>query len=684
MSGAKRLSNINTIMDKVKKGEVSVGSSFSFSNVQFARKREVIQPYLHWLDEKALSRSLSAYFTDDSTIHRTVSKICQKRGINADPAALTRLIISAFKQGSLPEHFIRDLFNFYYLGSRSIEFAEKKPYNVLSYKMLERLNNPIMKILTNHYPLKSMVMIRSLILQLLFGYALRKLRNDPGAASLFKQFKISLNIPMDVKFDPDDQSNGSQRSSSEIVINVQMPSRPNSSQPSAGNQQAGQKDKNSSDSSDSSGQNQSSNSSSQADGSGSTSDTQSADQNESSGNEPDSGNEFDETPEEDFDDDNEFSDTGDEDPDGDQDDDFDDDFDDEFDEDLEGDDEDSDYDDPDPDMTPDENPAEVEGGQSSGGGGAGKNGVGTRKSLETQLEDLVNQALGQKEVLEFGEEIVDEAKEVMSSMGKIMNEEEIQNVWESFAENFSGDIWEELNKTDKGYLDGIYDELKKIQVNMTGVKQTIKKLLDKSVSYFSARETPYFEPLFDADSLSGLQDYELLHPKIRKIFADDVMVKNTRKAGKIDVYVDISDSMNMASGLVDDSRKKITKAAFAKAILLKLKELDMLDELYVFENTVRKKGNSVIDVLSVGGHGGTSIDNVLKKIKKTGKNSLIITDAQDYCGIYDERAYFLGVYGAEFNRFSEEVRKLYAKNDQWCIFDGNRIYKVNVNGRPVK
>jgi uncharacterized protein with von Willebrand factor type A (vWA) domain len=219
---------------------------------------------------------------------------------------------------------------------------------------------------------------------------------------------------------------------------------------------------------------------------------------------------------------------------------------------------------------------------------------------------------------------------------------------------------------------------------MGSLKEKIKKLLDKSVSYFSANETTEYEDLFNSDNIAGLEDYELLHPKLRKIFAEDLQVKNTKKVGKIDIYIDISGSMSSSCGVSGDDGNYISKLDFCKAFAAKLKSMDMLNELYMFDNRVKKGKTDVISISMMDCGGGTTIDAAVRSIEKNGVNALVITDAEDDCSIYSDKAFFIGVEGARFNYFHDNTIKEYSNKGQVVVFDGKTISKVNEEGNIVK
>lgn len=204
--------------------------------------------------------------------------------------------------------------------------------------------------------------------------------------------------------------------------------------------------------------------------------------------------------------------------------------------------------------------------------------------------------------------------------------------------------------------------------------------MDNSVSYFSAKEEPIFESIFDAGTLDGLQDYELLHPKLRKIFMEDINVKDIKRMGKIDIYVDASGSMNSGSGVPAEDGGHISKLTFAKAFAMRMKEMNLLNEVYSFQEKVAFQGETLYSVLSITGGGGTRLNNVVDHVIKKDRNAIILTDAEDYCSLYSDKAFFIGVAGARFYAFNSRVLSQYANNNQLVVFDGRGIKRVNADG----
>ena len=229
------------------------------------------------------------------------------------------------------------------------------------------------------------------------------------------------------------------------------------------------------------------------------------------------------------------------------------------------------------------------------------------------------------------------------------------------------------------YFRQVAARLESIRISMGSLKEKLQKLLDKSAAYFSARKVVIFDDLLNSQDVSGLEDYELLHPKLRKMFIEDIMIKEHKYVGKIDVYVDVSGSMSSGCGVKNTKGDSISKIDFAKSMIAKLKEMDMLNDVYLFDTRVRKYRNDLISISMIDCGGGTTIDNAVGSIERVGNNALVITDAEDSCRHYSDKAFFIGVEGARFTSFDHK----YMERHQCVVFDGKSVKKVDIHGHAV-
>ena len=243
-------------------------------------------------------------------------------------------------------------------------------------------------------------------------------------------------------------------------------------------------------------------------------------------------------------------------------------------------------------------------------------------------------------------DIINQAQSLCNKLDSAMTDEQQDQMFEQCDK-----VSSEAGKLNSEFITNAAAKITKIKMSMSGLKEKIKKLMDKSKSYFSAKEETIYEDLFNADSIAGLEEFELLHPSLRKVMAEDIMIKETKKIGKIDIYVDVSGSMNSSCGIkIDD--QEITKLDFCKSFLFQMKQLDVLNDVFLFNDKVKESKSDPITIAMINESGGTNIDKAIESINKKGANAIII--------------------------------KEYVEKDQVVVFDGNKIQKVNQEGVVIQ
>jgi len=285
-----------------------------------------------------------------------------------------------------------------------------------------------------------------------------------------------------------------------------------------------------------------------------------------------------------------------------------------------------------------------------------------------------------------GQQTIDQALKRASDLCKKLDD--------SMPEETQEKIFDDINK-DKSIvsagnltanrLNHIVDNILSIKMSVDGIKNVLKKLLDRSVNQFSAKPKPIYEDLFNSDNISNLDDYLALHPKLRKFMAEDILIKDNKYQGKINIYIDTSGSMGDSSGITNPKNKHgISKIEFAKSFVAEMMNQNLLNNIYLFDSTVRSLKPDLISLSMVTPGGGTRIDCVIDHINRVSKcNSIVLTDAEDHCTIYDDRAFFIGIKGARFNYFKQDILDQYVDNQQLIVFDGKKILNVNKKGHAV-
>lgn len=307
-----------------------------------------------------------------------------------------------------------------------------------------------------------------------------------------------------------------------------------------------------------------------------------------------------------------------------------------------------------------------------------KNGLEGKSEFDnTNIDDILESMCDSRSGKNMLEDALQKAKQDCDNINNTMSEELQEQMFEAAADD------REAGKLSPDYIQTVTRNLEKVNMSINSLKNKIKKLLDKSISYFSSKKITTYEDLFTSDNLGGLEDYELLHPKLRKLFVEDLQIKDTKSIGKINIYIDVSGSMGSSCGVTNQKGDSISKMDFAKSFVAMLKKHDLLDQVYIFDGRVRNYKNDIISIAMLGSNGGTSIDTCMQHVVRENKNALIITDAEDRCSVYSDKAFFIGVAGSDFTYFNEDVLEKYVESDQIVVFDGTKIIKVNKYGQTV-
>ena len=306
----------------------------------------------------------------------------------------------------------------------------------------------------------------------------------------------------------------------------------------------------------------------------------------------------------------------------------------------------------------------------------GMNGEGDPDQMDELMKNMFDSAQGKQEL----DDAMNDAQQTCKGIDDIMDGDMQEKMFDQANQHGGNDA----GSISPEYIRQIAANLQRVKMSMGSMKEKIKRLMDKSTSYFSAKKETIYEDMFNSDNLAGLDDFVLLHPKLRKFSMEDVVIKDTKSVGRIDVYIDISGSMSDSCGTQNDDGQSITKLDFAKAFTVKLKELGMLNDVYVFNNRVSKYKNDPISLAMLDTEGGTTINEAVRRIEKEQNNALVITDAEDSCSLYSDKAFFIGVKGARFNHFTQEAISKYSEQGQVVVFDGSRITYVDKTGRELR
>lgn len=310
-------------------------------------------------------------------------------------------------------------------------------------------------------------------------------------------------------------------------------------------------------------------------------------------------------------------------------------------------------------------------------------GKGLSGDSDSNIDKDIDNMLNNNYSKQIYDDLMNQAQESCQAIDNILDKE-LQDKMFDEPNNDLTDNKSRAAKFSPEYFRQIQAKIENITLNVSSFKNQIKKILDKTTTYFSSKETVVYDDLLNTQDISGLDDYILLHPKLRKIMAEDILIRDVQKCGKIDVYLDVSGSMTSSSGIQKDNNGgSLRKIDFVKALTAKLKQMDMLNNVYIFDTRLKKISSNIIVIASIDASGGTNLDAPVRNIINEGINGLIITDAEDNCSIYSEKAFFVGCKGADFSCFDNDTLEQYAQSDQLIVYDGVKVQKVDKNGRAI-
>lgn len=323
----------------------------------------------------------------------------------------------------------------------------------------------------------------------------------------------------------------------------------------------------------------------------------------------------------------------------------------------------------------DTNPHEM--GDSPADNQAEQSGQGLGNDLIDPFSKSLDEFINNPIVKPLFEKLDNDLKEEFKNISKMHDKSDLDESFKNIGSNTVRSAAQELKTYDPNHIKELVNQLSEIQMNDKQVVNLIKNLLNKSLNYFSSLSKPVYEGFIEKGRLHNTQNLHYLHPVLRAGFIEDIQNREQFKRGKIDVYIDISGSMGHEIHSIGMSR-----IMFAKTLLFKLFKRELIQELFVFGDDVREVKLNLINVISVSdGNYGTNMDDVLRNILRTKRNSIVITDAESDLCYYSPHAYFIGLPGSDFSDFKNVEE--YQSRGQICVFDGNRIRNIDKNGYVI-
>lgn len=116
-------------------------------------KKQIVKPYMNWYDANKVVRGVHG---DKDFIYRMSDTKVSKMLTGAEKADTDlRNKTEDLYKTSIPDHLVEDIYSIYYNKSSNLEFAELKDSNTVKFKILEKVNNSLLKIVSNNNSIAS-------------------------------------------------------------------------------------------------------------------------------------------------------------------------------------------------------------------------------------------------------------------------------------------------------------------------------------------------------------------------------------------------------------------------------------------------------------------------------------------------------------------------------------------------
>lgn len=290
------------------------------------------------------------------------------------------------------------------------------------------------------------------------------------------------------------------------------------------------------------------------------------------------------------------------------------------------------------------------GGRQAGKDGSGSTGTGdldpNQQAQEKAAEDVLDKH--EERLQNAMKKAMDDIKNLEKAIGKD-NLADLANKEPDFMEN----------------MDNMKEALKKVAFNRESIKTVLTKILNKSENYFSKNFYTKEESIFESEDFDNLFGLEFLNPIFRNAEIMNIGNESRVYTGKIDLYLDCSGSMSDTENF---EGQNIRMSDLVKGIAMVLFRMGMIDKLYFFDNDIYEiKNINEYTILAFNEVGGTNFNKVVKQCSTNGRNSVVITDGEDYCQDYIKNVFWCGIGGTTFR--NGEGFNAYRKEKQCVTYD---------------
>lgn len=236
----------------------------------------------------------------------------------------------------------------------------------------------------------------------------------------------------------------------------------------------------------------------------------------------------------------------------------------------------------------------------------------------------------------------------------------------------SGEKGQDLNSVDNVEkiqdYESVMDLIKKMRVSNSAV--AIENELVRSGAYSNMKSSGYVnKPLIDYTGKSPdiVNAEEIGIPGLWPANIEQIKVRDRKKGGQFDVYIDCSGSM-------DQRYEGETFLSIAKAVAFSFMKKGNIRHIYYFDDKVRDKltPKEIIPFLTQRHAGGTDFNNVISSADTNGVAALVITDGEHRSPNfkYINNLYWIAICDSEsskeysfINSFASDSSSRYSSNN---------------------
>src|SRR5690606_30989758 len=149
-------------------------SSGLFGTVKYYKRPELIKPYLNYIDASATESLINTGMlnsSSDKMLNKIYKELQDKKLYNNSFSEFNKQIHEIWGEVSHTKLY-SDIMNLFYNPAQNLEFEQRNDKNKFRYRLLDKINNPYIKITSQGDSLKSAIMTKYTVYYLLATLAL--------------------------------------------------------------------------------------------------------------------------------------------------------------------------------------------------------------------------------------------------------------------------------------------------------------------------------------------------------------------------------------------------------------------------------------------------------------------------------------------------------------------------------